>query len=43
MEKVLGKISDFPAMSGVLGWKFNLNRIKITAEKRVAVIGADFN
>ena len=42
-EKGLGKVSVFPALSGVSGRDDNVDTIRIAAEKRAIEIGADFN
>ena len=43
MGKGLGKVSVFPALSGVSGRDDNVDTIRIAAEKRAIEIGADFN
>ena len=42
-EQGLGKVSVFPALSGVSGRDDNVDTIRIAAEKRAIEIGADFN
>ena len=39
----MGKVSVFPALSGVSGTHGNVNTIRIAAEKRAIEIGDDFN